>query len=313
MGGERLQLKSNPAPEVSIITVVNTNSPYEAVFNLLDSFYPQEGDISFEFIVVEGENEKKAEIYSKNYPWVKLVSVEKVTRGSHLRNIALKHVHGKFIVFMEDHITVQKDYLINLLKCFSKGYDIVGGPVENGFQDSLNSWAHYFSEYHKWIPIVREGEIGDLPGCNFAYRSDLFRRLGLFTEGNFKLESLFHERAKKIGKRLYFSHGLKIKHFDNKNTVDLWMYRFQYGRLFASKRGFPLWKRTSYAMLSPLIALNEYVRIFNRVKNDRFYLKKFIQCTPVLISTLLIWMAGEFTGYVFNDKRSTVVSERPQC
>lgn len=285
-------------PKVSIIVVVNVDSGFDLIFDLLRSFYPQAGHINFEFIVVDERNEQRAKIYCKQFPWVTLIQPEKLLPGSHFRNIALQQARGEIIVFWEDHVLIPDNYLKNLVTSLSKGYDMVGGPVENGNTAKLDAWVQYFCEYHKWLPIRPEGEIEDLPGCNFAYRADLLKKLGPFPEGRFKLESLFHERAKQRGSGLYFSHGLKVAHFDNKKIADIWVYRFHYGRLFASRRRFPVWKRIAYVIFSPLIALNEYLRIFKHARHDRTHLKKLIQCTPLLLLTLFIWMAGECVGYI---------------
>lgn len=291
-------------PEVSIIVVVNTSASPDTIFRLLDSFYPQHGNIVYEFIVVEEENEQRAKIYSEHFPWVNLIQIKERTPGSHERNVALQIAKGDIIVFMQDHITVEKDYLQNLKKCFLNDCDAVGGPVINGCTEKLSNWVLYFCEYHKWTVNIREGEIDDLPGCNFAYRSDSLKELGFFIEGNFKLEFLFNEKARQKGKHLYFFRGLKVKHFADKDIFDLWSYRFRYGRVFASKRGFPGWKRISYAALFPLVAAVEYVRIFRNIRGDRICLKKFIESSPLLLLTLFIWMFGECFGYLFGSNIS---------
>jgi len=291
-------------PEVSMITVVNSDSSFDAIFKLLHSFFPQEGGIDYEFIVVDEENKQKAKIYSERFPWVNLIQTKEMTRGSHLRNVALQIARGNIIVFLEDHITVQKNYLKNLKSCFSNNFDAVGGPVINGNTDRLSSWIQYFCDYHKYTVNIQEGEIDNLPGCNFAYRSDSLKELGFFKEGNFKLEYLFNEKAKQKGKKFYFSHSLKIKHFEDKNIFDIWAYRFHYGRVFASKRGFPRWKRISYTVLSPFVAMVEYIRIFKNIRGDQTYLRKFVECSPLLLLTLFIWMFGECLGYIFGNNTS---------
>ena len=169
-------------PKVSIIVVANQDSGIDLVFDLLRSFYPQAGGISFEFIVVDEQNERRAKIYREQFPWVTLIQTEKLLSGSYLRNIALHHARGDIIVFWEDHVLVPKNYLKNLVASLTETYGIAGGPVENGNKENLPSWVQYFSEYHKWLPTRAEGEIEDLPGCNFPYRSDLLKRLGPFPE-----------------------------------------------------------------------------------------------------------------------------------
>src|SRR3990170_5385258 len=136
-----METNKDNTPKVSIIVVTDDNAPSDAVFNLLHSFLSAEAGISFEFIVIDEQNEQKAKTYSERFPWVKLIQIERLTRGSHLRNMALQLAQGEIIAFLEDHVTVRHDYLKNLLASFSKGLDIVGGPVINGNGQMLYSWV----------------------------------------------------------------------------------------------------------------------------------------------------------------------------
>ena len=289
-------------PKVSIIVVVTGNRGFDSIFDSLDSFYPQEGDINFEFIVVDERNQEREKNLRERFPWVRLIQTEELMPAAYLRNIALLHVRGEIIAFADDHVFFHNNYIKKLVAGFSKGYDIVGGPVANGNPGTLAGWVSYFCEFHKWLPTKQEGEVEDLPGTNFAYRFDLLKKLGPFPEGRFKLEYLFNKRARQGGNRFYFSPSLKIAHINEVKISDFWVCRFNYGRLLATRRGFPVWKRVAYAILSPLIALIEYIRIFNHARCDRTYLQKFVQCTPLLLPTLFIWMAGECTGYLFGAK-----------
>ena len=286
-------------PKVSLIAVMTEERGFDSIFDLLHSFYPQEGEIDFEFIVVDERNEKRAKIFDERFPWVKLIQTERLMPIPYLRNIALQHARGEIITFIDDHVVFHNNYLRKLVTSFSKGYDIVGGPVVNGNPATLASWVHYFCEYHKWFPMIQEGEIEDLPGSNFAYHTDLLKELGPFPEGQFGIETQLHKKAREDGNKLYFCHGLRIAHINESKISNFWVRRFKYGRLFAARRGFPTWKRIAYVILSPLIALMEYVRIFNHARHDRTYLKKFIQCTPLLLPSLFIWIAGESFGYLF--------------
>jgi GT2 family glycosyltransferase len=167
--------------------------------------------------------------------------------------------------------------------------------------------VQYFCEYNKWIPGVAEGVVDDLPGSNFAYRADLLEVLGPLAEGRYGTETHFHRRAREKGYKLYFCHGVKIRHVNEKRLGRFAKMRFNYGRLFAARRGFGVWKRITYVLLSPLIAVVEYIRIFKNAGHNRACLLRLIQCTPLLVPCLFIWMAGECTGYLFGPgERGTV-------
>jgi hypothetical protein len=125
------------------------------------------------------------------------------------------------------------------------------------------------------------------------------QELGIFSQEKYKLESHFFHKARKSGYTLYFAPDVRTSHFNENRAMLFSGKRFQYGRLYAARRGFSLPKRFLYTFLSPLIAILEYVRIFNHARCSKTYMRKFFHCTPQLLLTLFIWMGGECLGYLF--------------
>jgi GT2 family glycosyltransferase len=288
-------------PEFSVIVVINNDSPEEELFRCLASFHPQDGNVSFDFIVLDEADEGRGQIYRLRFPWVTFVTVGKMARGSRPRNLALNHARGDYVVFLEDHVTVRSDHLLRLRQIFAAGYDGIGGAVMNGSPESVGAWLQYFCDYHQWLPCRPSGDIGDLPGCNFAYRASTLKKLGAFVESRHKLEWLFNVRAKKQGARLYFASDAPAIHYSHDaNTVFQYCrYRFLYGRDFAAHRGLGFWKRMIFALLSPALIGLVLFRIWKNVRLDRSLLTKFWRLSPILLVTVMIWAAGEMCGYLF--------------
>jgi glycosyltransferase involved in cell wall biosynthesis len=287
------------SPLVSIIVGVNEEEGADIIYRFLESVRALEDDIPAEVILVAIENEERETLLGEQYPWVRLIQAKKSMPGGYFRNIAVKHARGKFLAFFEDHVIVHAEYLKNLASSFVKGYDFVGGSVANGNPETVSSWVQYFCEYHKWLPCLKEGTRDDLPGSNFACTNHALQELGAFSQEKYKLESHFFHNARKKGYTLYFAPDMRTSHFNEKRAMFFSKKRFQYGRLYAARRGFSLLKRLLYALLSPLIASLEYWRIFNHARCSKTYLTKFFQCTPQLLLTLFIWMGGECMGYLF--------------
>lgn len=285
--------------QVSIIVGLNEEEGTDIVYNFLESVRALEDDIPNEVIIVAPKNKEREKLFRNRYPWVRLIQADKAIPGGYFRNIAVKHARGQFLAFFEDHVIVHAHYLKNLISAFDKGYDIVGGSVANGNPETISSWVQYFCEYHKWLPCQKEGPIDDLPGSNFACTSQALQKLGAFSQERFKLESHFFHKARKNDYTLYFAPEVRTSHFNEKRAMFFSGKRFQYGRLYAARRGFSLPKRLLYTFLSPLIVILEYVRILNHARCHTTYLKKFLFCTPQLILTLFIWMGGECMGYLF--------------
>lgn len=286
-------------PQVTLITIVTSNRGFDSIFETLDSFYPQEGNVTFEFLVVQQKHQRREEVLRNRYPWVQVIQTNQQRPVPHQRNLALRHAQGEFLVFVDDHIVFPRNYLMNLLAGFSKGYEFIGGPIENANPQTLASWAHYFCEYFKWLPKAPHGMVTDLPGSNFACRATVLSEGGPFPEAGFGLETLLFEEFRRKGARLYSSPDLMIRHRHVEKISEFWPIAFNYGRSFAAQRNFPGWQRIMYALLSPGIAFVLYVRICNQARYERNYFKKFIQCSPLLLPTLLIRAAGEGLGYLF--------------
>jgi glycosyltransferase involved in cell wall biosynthesis len=302
-------------PEFSVIIAVNNNIPDEEVFRCLASFYPQEGDIPFEFIVVDEADESRRQVYRSRFPWATLLTIKKMMRGSYPRNLALQQARGDYIVFLEDHVTVRRDHLLRLREIFEKGYDAVGGSVINGCPESLGAWLQYFCEYHRWLPSRPSGDIPDFPGCNFAYRASTLKDTGFFVESRFKVESLYNARAKNGGARFYFASELPAVHYnyDAKTVLKFWRYRFLYGWNFAAHRRLRLVKRLAFALAAPVLVGLAYFRAWKDVRRDQALLNRFWKMTPILLLTLVIWSMGEMCGYLVGScgpvkQRSTEVS-----
>jgi GT2 family glycosyltransferase len=297
--GKIIDSENRSKPKVSIIVGITPRKGFDSIFYLLKTILAQKGDIDFECIIVDVVHEQRRKIYRENFPWVKLIQTDTFLYEPALQNIGVKQARGEFIVFLEDHVLLSPYYLKNLVAIISHGYSIIGGPVANGNPGVFTGWLQYFTEYHKWMPGLPDGEIGDLPGCNCAYHAEVLKTLGSFPEAEFGVATHFHKKAKDAGYKLYLCSGLEVEHINDRKIWIIWAERFKYGHLFAARRGFSLWKRILYVIFSPAIALLEYIRIFHHALRSPLYLKKFVQCTPLLLPTLLIWMTGECLGYLF--------------
>lgn len=289
----------NSTPQVSLIVGLNEEERPELLYRLLESVRGLGDEIPHETIVVAQKDARRETLFQKKYPWVRLIQAERTIPGGHFRNIGVQQASGKFLAFFEDHVLLHADYLKNLATALDKGYDIVGGSVSNGNPERISSWVQYFCEYHKWLPCLKGGTRNDLPGSNFVCQKQVLQKLGAFSEERFKLESHFFTKAKKNGFTLFFAPDVRTSHFNERRAMFFSRKRFQYGRLYAARRGFSLPKRLLYTCFSPLIAVLEYLRIFNHARHGKTYLKKFFLCSPQLLLTLFIWMGGECTGYLF--------------
>ena len=138
--------------------------------------------------------------------------------------------------------------------------------MENANPETIQSWTHYFCEYSKWLPIVKEGPVADLPGSNFVVESRLLRSYTPFPEQGFGLETRFFEQCNRDGHQAHFVHNFRIRHLHVEKISTFWRYMgFHYGVWFGRTRGFGPLRRMCYAAVFPLTALVLYLRVFKIV------------------------------------------------
>jgi glycosyltransferase involved in cell wall biosynthesis len=103
----------------------------------------------------------------------------------HARNRAIAEARGDIIVFADDDILVEPNWLTEMNRPFSDDASgtvaAVGGEVIPVFPDGLPAWV---AEWHS--PLAFRPDAGPLPpqhspmGANLAIRRDVFARLGAF-------------------------------------------------------------------------------------------------------------------------------------
>ena len=284
---------------ISLICVISPNRGFDTIFDTLRSFQPQDGNISWQFIVAHIPDAGRADQLQSEFPWVERIEGKDSNTIPTLRNLALRKARGQYIAFVDDHIFFPRDYLQGIDTAARRGFRIFGGIVENANPETIHSWTHYFCEYSKWLPIVKEGPVTDLPGSNFVVESRLLSSYRPFPEQGFGLETHFFEQCRRDRHQPHFVHDFRIRHLHVEKISTFWRFiSFNYGVWFGRIRGFGLLKRMCYAAAFPLTALVLYLRVFKNVMRSPEYLGHFLLSTPLLLLTFAIRSAGEAVGYM---------------
>ncbi|HWA10113.1 MAG TPA: glycosyltransferase [Opitutaceae bacterium] len=143
----------------------------------------------------------------------------------HARNRALAEARGEIIVFGDDDILVEPDWLAQIIAPFATaagpGIGAVGGEVIPVFPDGLPPWV---AEWHS--PLAFRADAGPLPpsqspmGANMAFPATVFTRLGPFhTALDRSGRNLFGggdtemiRRVRAAGLEVWFAPAAKIRH-----------------------------------------------------------------------------------------------------
>ncbi|MEY2881326.1 MAG: hypothetical protein RLZZ15_3706, partial [Verrucomicrobiota bacterium] len=143
----------------------------------------------------------------------------------HARNRAVAEARGEVIVFGDDDILVESDWLaqlsVPLLADAARIVGAVGGEVVPVFPDGLPDWVR---EWH--APLAFRADLGPLPaqhspmGANLAFPKWVFEKLGLFhtaldrAAGNYFSggDSEMIRRVRAAGLEVWFAPAAAVRH-----------------------------------------------------------------------------------------------------
>ena len=185
-------MSNNNLPVVSIV-IVNYNGRrfLDTCFNsLLAVDYPQK---QVEIIMVDNGSKDGSIQYMKDtFSSVKVV-VNNQNNYARANNLGIKNSSGKYVVFINNDITVERNWLIELVRCAEADptIGVVGSKIlfKNGLVQSLGL-THHVNFY--WGDIgfhsrdcedyVVKDEIVGLSGCSAMYRRECLDVIGGFDE-----------------------------------------------------------------------------------------------------------------------------------
>ncbi|WP_260681894.1 glycosyltransferase family 2 protein [Alkalicoccobacillus porphyridii] len=180
----------------------------------------------YEIIVVDGMSTdttvKKVKLYLESHSQtVKLLTNPKQTLPPGW-NIGIKEARGDYIMRVDGHTSIPKDFLEKYLELLEKHpeVDCVGGIIESkgsGFQGTINQYvfSHQFgvgNSKFRTTTGIWEGFVDTVPYG--AYKRKVFDEVGYFTEGLKRNEDIeFHKRMKDKGMQFYMSTSIKSTYY----------------------------------------------------------------------------------------------------
>jgi hypothetical protein len=215
-----------------------------------------------------------------------------------LRYQGVLRSRGPIVAILEDHARVAPDWATTLLKQHENPWGAVGGPVENG-QDGFVNWAVFFCEYAPYMAPLAEGETGDLPGNNIAYkRPHLMRHAQVLDQG--KWESWINDRLRADGVAIAASNAMVVHHIKPFRLGYFLTQRFHFARSYAGMRRVDQsWaKRLVYGVGSLVLPPLLLARVTRTVLQKRRHLGKFAATLPLVALFLTVGACGEMVGYL---------------
>lgn len=165
-------------PFVSIIVpVYNGDRTIEnCIKSILSLNYPAS---KHEIIIVDNNSKDNTFKIIQNFPVISLIE-SKIQSSYATRNTGIRRSKGEIVAFTDSDCVVDKDWILNAVKCFKEEkVGCVGGKIV-GYSPS-----NYIEEYLVKTGALSQGSIRFLPyaqTANAFYRRDVFNTIGYFEE-----------------------------------------------------------------------------------------------------------------------------------
>lgn len=256
-----------------------------------------------EVVVADWTDEATRSLVRDRWPAVRLLSFDEPMAVPELRAAGIAAAGTPYVAVIEDHCVVPRDWSRAIVAAHRAGHAVVGGPVRNG-AGRLRDWAAFFVEYAEFMEPMPAGEVPGLTGMNVSYdRRAVETMAPLLDEGRW--ESWLHPHLAAHGFRFQADPAIAIDHVMRFDVGFFISQRFHYARAHAGARNRELGlRRLVYLGGSPLIVPLMYARTARALRERPRHLVRFALVTPLVLTYLAVWAAGEATGYALGGGRS---------
>jgi glycosyltransferase involved in cell wall biosynthesis len=264
----------------------------------LDSLSSQARKLNAQVIVVACGSADYAARIAEEFPWVEVIHRPERETVPDLRRHGVEAAKGNVVAIIEEHCVAAADWLDQALKAHALGdFGVVGGPVAPDGYTRLRDWVVYFCEYNNYLPPWQEGGAHALGSANIAYsRAVLLKYKDQLGAGYW--EASLHPRLWADGVKFHAAAAMVVRH---RGPFDFRYYlqqRYWFSRAFSGARRLSLLRRAAYLLASPLLPFLLLARMALRVQNKHCHMDKFILCLPLLMPVLIVYVSGEFVGYL---------------
>ena len=292
--------RAKPADTGSLSVVIASKVGAPFIDDCLTSLEQEAKTLAAEVIVVACGTAAYARRIRQKFPWVRVIHRPRREGIPTIRQCGVEQATGDMVAIIEEHCLAANNWLHKALAAHRWGnYGAVGGPVVDSTYQRLRDWVVYFCEYNGSLPPVPDGEVFNLNGANIAYRRQvLIDHKHLLGDGYW--EASLHPTLLAKGVRFLSVPDMVVHH---RGPFDFGYYlqqRYWFSRAFAGARAktLPTSRRLAYLVAAPLVPAILLARMAWHVWQKRCHVGKFVRSFPLLIPALMVFVAGEWIGYL---------------
>jgi glycosyltransferase involved in cell wall biosynthesis len=303
-------------PEMNVTVILCTYNRCDALAAALDSVAASVVPPSFNWEVLIVDNNSKDQTqevvdqFSKKHPGRFRYFFEPKQGKSHALNSGIREAHGEVLAFMDDDITVEPDWLYELVRPLAKSeWAGTGGRVYLPKDFVVPDWMAV-EGHHSLVTILALFDLGPDPapiskppiGNNMAFRKSVFAKYGNFrtdlgpTPGSeIRYEDTeFGARVMRGGGKILYVPSAIVRHEVPERRLKqeyFLSYHFDYGRALIRERG----DRHGFGIVPrPLISLAN--RLLNILPTKAWRWLRESQPQKRFYNKCQVWtIAGEIT------------------
>jgi GT2 family glycosyltransferase len=220
---------------------------------------------------------------------------------AHNRGLALVRTEG--VALLDADCVPDQDWLAEAERALEGGGSAVGGSLRNASPSGSVAWAYFLSEFTPWLSGAAR-TLRDMPTCNSAYRTELLRRAGGFTEAPIlSADSLLHWTLRqRLGGEIRFVPRMRVCHRYVGSAKGLLVRRFRHGRSLAQARlifGPMKWPRRCVWLVAGLTALPVFYALrlaWQCVGHPDVPVGALLRALPLTLLGLTLWAWGQAAG-----------------
>jgi GT2 family glycosyltransferase len=208
---------------ISII-IASYNSQNTIKF-CLNSLRQQITNEEYEIVVADSSSDNTRSILTNDYPEVKLIELSERTFPGPARNAAVGASSGDIIAFIDTDCIASKQWIDKIAQAHQSGFEIVGGAVLNGTEDSYIGSAEHIIEFSEYSPHQKSKKLSMIPTCNLSLRRKVFEDAGCFQSIStkkltFKSEDvLLCHNIRRLGYKIHFDPSIRIHHHNRTSLI----------------------------------------------------------------------------------------------
>lgn len=177
---------------------------------------------NFEVLVIDDSTNASTREIVQNYPEILYIKGDQKGLAS-ARNKGIKASKGKVIVFVDDDVVFEQDYLSNIMNCFNNSNaDFIGGKTHIKFLAPKPEWIEgpllgvlAFSDYGDELKPY-DNHPKHIPyGCNMAIKRECIEKIGGFSSSKKSLENedvIAGNKLRKMGGKLVYCPEMFLCH-----------------------------------------------------------------------------------------------------